>query len=233
MSIKAKKTSLLLAGLVGVVSCSTPSFASSLLSGYRVESPSSMPPLAQQGGTDLYLYSSAAGDDYLIVEADTGRSVSVLDVTDPAHILAMGTAAIDGKGAFDFVKSVGRRDILIRYRGDGNYAILDVTHPGKPLIVDVAALSDAGNIQDNADLLVVSADAMLRDAPTPRSAMTYRLLDVSNGEPTDIATIAGAKARAFDPTTCTTYFLTDHGITAVRDLTRETQNEAAARIENE
>jgi hypothetical protein len=81
-----------------------------------VESPSALPDLAQADGEALYLQARGDGRTFLYIEGIGGKTISILDVTDPARIHGIARVNLSAAGPFDFVPSSDDRAILIGYR---------------------------------------------------------------------------------------------------------------------
>src|SRR5580700_4708783 len=59
-----------------------------------VESPSSLPELAQPDGEALYLLARGDGGTFLFIEGMGGKTISILDVTNPAKIHGVARANV-------------------------------------------------------------------------------------------------------------------------------------------
>jgi hypothetical protein len=89
-----------------------------------VEPSSQLPVLAENGGEAMYLYNTGDGRTLLYIETQSGRELPALDVTDPAKITAVTQTQLATNTAFDFVRDVGGRGALIRYRDGSGFALL-------------------------------------------------------------------------------------------------------------
>lgn len=105
-----------------------------------------LPELAQLPGDSLFLHSDNQGSTYLYIEQQEGTRLSVLDVTDPAHICIASTTRLRTRGAFDFAGALNGRTELIRYREGNHAAILDLHNAKRPQIkaADELAGTDLG-----------------------------------------------------------------------------------------
>ena len=63
-----------------------------------VESPSAHPELAQADGEALYLHARGDGRTFLLVEGIGGKTISILDVTNPAQIHGIARANVSATG---------------------------------------------------------------------------------------------------------------------------------------
>src|ERR1700758_783987 len=81
-----------------------------------VQSPSNSPVLAQNDSDAMYLHLTGDGRSLLYIEAEDGRTLSVLNVTDPAKIRRVAQVRLAATSAFDFIQPVGDDSALIRYR---------------------------------------------------------------------------------------------------------------------
>lgn len=101
-----------------------------------------LPEIVQLPGDSLFLHADNQGSTYLYIEQQRGKRLSVLGVTDPAHIRVASTAKLETSGIFDFVGALNRRAELIRFRNDHHTAILDLHHADRPQIEAADGLND-------------------------------------------------------------------------------------------
>src|ERR1700738_2212036 len=90
-----------------------------------VESPTVFPELAMQNAEALYLHARGDGRTFLIVEGLGGKNLSILDVSNPAHIREISQASISTTAPFDFVESLKDRAVLFRYRNESGFSLLN------------------------------------------------------------------------------------------------------------
>ena len=195
-----------------------------------VNSPSEFPALAQTGAEALYLHELGDGRTILYVEDHGGRSLSLLDVTNPAAIKLVGRAEIAAKGPFDFVSDLSDAGVLIRYREGSSYGLLDLKHWRKPSLAEVPESADTENadVDGMRGLLLVSGGR----APA-RPMRSFDVVDTSDLlRPVKLATIHGVTQRLSRSDTGTIFLLNPSGITVVRRLGAERQALNAANLTN-
>ena len=88
--------------------------------------PTALPASAREYSEAMMLHKTASGRGYLYIEQEQGSKLAVLDVTNVARIKAEKVVALNVPGQFDFVGSAGSRAELIRFRGTGQQAVLDL-----------------------------------------------------------------------------------------------------------
>jgi hypothetical protein len=74
------------------------------------------------------------GSAYLYIEQQRGAQLSVFDVTDPSKIKLASSISLNVPGAFDFVRPLGGRAELVRFRENRGVAVLDLQKAKKPLL---------------------------------------------------------------------------------------------------
>ena len=89
-----------------------------------VEQPSDLPESAQNPTNAMYLHETSAGEEILYLEQREGKSLAVLDVTDPTQIRTVSQVTLDGPAPYDFVRELGDSTALIRYRNNSGVAVL-------------------------------------------------------------------------------------------------------------
>ena len=197
-----------------------------------VNFPSEFPALAQIGAEALYLHELGNGKTMLYVEDHGGRSLSILDVTNPAAIKLVGNAEIAAKGSFDFETDVTDGDALIRYRGGQGFALIDFKHWTRPSIVEKSEFANAAKVEaiGASGLLLTSGNATPALA---RAIQTYDVVDTSNpAQPTNLARVQAVSQRVSRSDTGTIFLLNPSGITVVRRLGAEQRAEQAAMLTN-
>jgi hypothetical protein len=181
-----------------------------------VEAPSQLPELAQKDGEALYLHSTSDGRTILYVEGIGGKTLSILDVTDPAKIRPIGQADISGTAPFDFVQDVNGSAVLIRYRNESGFATLNVHEIARPLITPLPALQLSHNTEviDNTGLPVFATNT---ESQPMVAARDYEVVDTTHlSHPVLVATISSVKQTLSNPDTGTQFLLSHEGITVVR-----------------
>jgi hypothetical protein len=190
-----------------------------------VESPDNLPVLAQPDADAMYLHDTPDGRTFLYVEAQNGRQLTVLDVTDPAGIERSAQATIPANSAFDFVKPVGDEDALIQYRNGSGVALLNFKHYKRPALVSSPAFENADTSESlgQTALLLTSSEAATHPFSDPRN---YKVVDTSRpAQPGMLATIPEVKQRLSKPDTGTLFLLNKDGVTVVRRLRVEEEHQ--------
>jgi hypothetical protein len=179
-------------------------------------SPSTSPALAIRGGEAMYLHATGDGRSLLYVETQGGRSLSILDVSNPASMKELIQVPASVKGAFDFVQDVGEERALIRFRSGSQLALLNLAKPTHPVIVELPLPEEAAGVEalGRTALLVTTSKSPALPAPRPQ---TYYLMDTSAASgPVLLAKISAVKQRLTTQDTGTIFLLNDDGVTAVR-----------------
>ena len=191
--------------------------------------PAAAPGLAQSGGEAMYLHSTGDGKTLLYVETQAGHSISVLDVSNPAHVRAVANLPLGTKGVYDFVQDVGDSGALIRYRDGSGIALLDLTHPGAPSLVEEPALEHAGGGETfgRSGLLLTSEKLPVMEEQRPR---TYFVMDTEDiARPSLLAPVPAVTQRVTRADTGTIFLLNQDGVTMVR---RPALEQAQTAMEN-
>jgi hypothetical protein len=183
-----------------------------------VESPDNLPVLAQADANAMYLHNTTDGRTFLYVEAQNGRQLTVLDVTDPGEIERKAQTTIPANSAFDFVRSIGDEAAMIRYQNGSGFAVLNFKHYKRPVLVNSSVWEngDTSEALGQTALLVSSNEATIRPFSDPRN---YKVVDTSNtSQPGMLATIPEVKQRLDKSDTGTLFLLNKDGVTVVRRL---------------
>jgi hypothetical protein len=181
-----------------------------------LESPSELPELAQKDGEALYLHSTSDGRTILYVEGIGGKTLSILDVTDPAKIRPIGQADISGTAPFDFVQDVNSSAILIHYRNESGFATLNVHKIARPVITPLPALQLSRNTEviDNTGLLAFATNTESQPVVAPRD---YEVVDTTDpSHPVLVATVSSVKQTLSNQNTGTQFLLSHEGVTVIR-----------------
>jgi hypothetical protein len=193
-----------------------------------VESPTAFPELAMQNAEELYLHARGDGRTFLIVEGLGGKTLSILDVSNPAHIRAIWQASISATAPFDFVESLNDRAFLIRYRNESGLAMLNFSKRDRPLITQLASSTGAGPVlivNDRGEPLLPKAQAMA--LPETR-ARDYQVVDTSSPlEPQVVASVPRVRQTVLKSDTGTLFLLAPSGVTVIRHPGVERDYEAA------
>lgn len=179
-----------------------------------VEAPSDLPEVAQRQSEAMYLYDTGDGQTLLYLEQDAGRTLAILDVTDPSHIRAVGQASVPARAPYDFVCDATDSAALVEYRDGSGFAIVSFKKYKRPALVETQWQHPArAETLGSNSLLLSSTPASTVPAPEPR----YQVVDVSNPiKPTTLATIGGIQERLDRPDTGTVFLLGRDGLTVVR-----------------
>ena len=127
-----------------------------------VEFPSNLPELAQGPSEAMYLHHTHATQVILYLEKDHGQKLAILDVTDPAHIQAVGQVSIAAPGAYDFAQYLGNSTVLIRYRNHSGFATISFKKYKEPVLTAEPEYLHPAKVQgdgDDAFLLVSTSSA--------------------------------------------------------------------------
>jgi hypothetical protein len=186
--------------------------------------PSGLPEIAQRNSEAMYLHSTGEGRAILYLEQDQGRTLVILDVTDPANIKAVAKASINAAGAYDFVQDLGS-GALIGYRNRSGFAVINFRNYKAPALTpEPEYLHPASGQAYNDDgLLLISSHSRTNTAPKDESE--YQVLTISSSSgATPLATIQNVKQRLDRSGTGTLFLLTDQGLTVVRSLAAEREH---------
>jgi hypothetical protein len=196
-----------------------------------VESPSAHPELPQADGEALYLHARGDGRTFLLVEGIEGKTISILDVTNPAKIHGIARATVSATGPFDFVQSLNDRAILISYRDQTGLAVLDFKKFDRPIVTQISSGARAiptQTIDDSGALLQASTRRAL--APETR-ATDFQVIDTSAPlRPEVVAIVPGVKQTLLKSDTGTLFLLSSTGITVIRHPRAERDYEEAVRL---
>lgn len=196
-----------------------------------VNSPLQFPALAQIGAEALYLHELGDGRSMLYVEDHGGRSLSILDVTNPGAIKLVGHAEIAAQGPFNFVRDLTNDGTLIRYREGSGFALIDFKHWMRPSIVEQPEFVNATNAEAiGAHGLLLASSSSSAMPALARAMQTYDVVDTSNlSQPIKLATVQAVTQRVSRSDTRTIFLLNPSGITVVR---RPGAEQRAFEVEN-
>ena len=184
-----------------------------------------LPELAQLPGDSLFLHSDNQGSTYLYIEQQQGTRLSVLDVTDPAHIRIALTTRLQTRGAFDFAGALNGRTELIRYREGDHAAILDLHDAKHPRIKEADSFEDTDTAQTLGTDGILATKASYREARLAAPA-DFKVLDVSiPSAPLVLTTIKDVQQRAVNQETGTTFLLGKNGLTVIRQISAEYEHQ--------
>lgn len=178
-----------------------------------LESASGLPEIAQRNSAAMYLHETGDGRAILYLEQDQGKTLAILDVSDPAAIRALAQVSIDAPSPYDFVQSVKDSAVLIHYRDHSGFAVINFRRFQHPVLTEAPQLKDA------ADTEVLGYDGLLLasiarpSAPDPE----YKVIDISNpSDPRVLGSIEGVQQRLERTETGTLFLLDSSGLTVIR-----------------
>jgi hypothetical protein len=193
-----------------------------------VESPSSLPELAQPDGEALYLLARGDGRTFLFIEGMGGKTISILDVTNPAKIHEIERANVAATGPFDFVQSLNDQAILISYRDQAGLAVLDLKKVDRPVVTPISSDARAiptQTIDDSGALLQASTHRALASETT---ATDFQVIDTSTPLRSEVvAIVPGVQQTLVKRDTGTLFLLSPRGITVIRHPRAELDYEEA------
>jgi hypothetical protein len=180
-----------------------------------VESPSDLPEMAQRNSEAMYLHERGVGQAVLYLEQDQGRTLAILDVTDPGSIRALAQVSIAAPSPYDFVGNLSDSAVLIRYREHLGFAVIDLKKYKEPVLTGLPQLEHSAQPEafgDDALLLASTAHSSV-----PVEDRQYEVIDTSNpSKATVLATVAGVRQRLERTETGTLFLLTNTGLTVIR-----------------
>jgi hypothetical protein len=189
-----------------------------------VESPSDLPELAQGRGEAMYLHRTAEGRAILYIEREQGRTLAVLDVSDPGNIKGVGQVSLEAPAPYDFVQDLAESAVLIHYRNHSGFAVIGFKDYRQPVLKGEPAYLHPATAQPDGSsgLLLVSGN---RASAAPARQPEYEVLNISNpSDPKPLVTVQGVIQRLDRPSTGTVFLLNDQGLTVVRCLGAEEEH---------
>jgi hypothetical protein len=187
-----------------------------------IDSPAGLPELAQRRSEAMYLYTNGSGQAFLYLEQDQGKSLAILDVSNPGSIREVGRASVAVKSAYDFVQSLSHSAALIRYRDGSGFAVITFKKYKQPVLVAAPALPNLANTQTFGHNTLIFASA--NNASSPSQDNQCEVIDVSNpAKLKSLAAIHGLKQRLERPDTGTLFLLGSDGLTVIRRPSIEEQ----------
>ena len=178
--------------------------------------PQDLPQLSRAAGQSMELVSPGNGKTYLYIEQQQGARLTTFDVTDPGKIKFVSSTTLTSPGPFDFVRPVGGRAELIRFRDGKGVAVLDLHTAKKPTVKNIAGLSESGATQplgESAFMMIDEPYNYIRAVPRD-----YQVIDISASVPAQLATVDDVRHQVTNDETGTTFLLGPNGLTVVRRL---------------
>jgi hypothetical protein len=191
----------------------------------EVDFPSDLPELAQGRANAMYLHRTADRQVMLYLEKAQGQKLAILDVTDPAHIKAVGEVSIAAPSTYDFVQSLGGSVALIRYRNHSGFAVISFKHYKQPVLTAEPDYLHPAKAEPDGSQgeLLISAKSSSTSAPEVEPQ--YEVLRISGSGATPVATIENVIQRVDRAGTGTVFLLNDKGVTVVRRLSLEREHQ--------
>lgn len=189
-----------------------------------VDLPSDLPEMAQRGSEAIYLHETGGGKTLLYLEQDQGRTLGVLDVTDPGAIRAIAQVSIPAKSPYDFVGNLRDSAVLIHYRDHSGFAVINLKKYKQPVLAEAPQFQHPAEAEPLGydGLLLASSTHPVYQAEDPR----YQVIDVFNpSKPAVLATVEGVKQRLERTETGTLFLLSNNGLTVIRRLNVEKEYE--------
>jgi hypothetical protein len=180
-----------------------------------VVGPQDLPELSRSKAQAMILHELGDGRRYLYLEQQQLSRLVILDVTHPAHIVAVGTSKLEAPAPFDIIHTLGESAILVRYRQNHGTAILDLRKPKSPLLTTVDPLKQTSYIQP-----LGGAVAALNEEPSAEHVVIdhdYYVVDTANpGSPILQTIIRKVQQEIEENDTGTIFFLGEDGLTVLR-----------------
>jgi hypothetical protein len=166
--------------------------------------PTDLPEQAQTPGNSFFLYSDNDGSTYLYIEQQQGARLTTFNVTDPSKIKFVSSTMLTSPAPFDFVRPVGGRAELIRFRDGKGVAVLDLHTAIKPTVKIISGLSESGSTEplgEQAFMLISEPYNYTRAIPRD-----YQVIDISSpSDPLLVTTVKEVKHRVVNGDTGTTF----------------------------
>jgi hypothetical protein len=182
--------------------------------------PTDLPEQAQTPGNSFFLYSDNDGSTYLYIEQQQGARLTTFNVTDPSKIKFVSSTMLTSPAPFDFVRPVGGRAELIRFRDGKGVAVLDLHTAKKPTVKIISGLSESGSTEPLGELAFMMINEPYNyTLAVPRD---YQVIDISSpSDPLLVTTVKEVKHRVVNGDTGTTFLLGSGGLTVIRRLSVE------------
>jgi len=186
-----------------------------------------LPEKAHRAGQAMKLHLVSPDTQFLYVEQDNGRSIAVFDVSHPRKITLKAFVTVDAPASFDFVETVGRRTVLIRYADGSGNALLDLSKPKAPRIKTMAATNNEAYIlpirEGGSGISGIVTRPYVSSAP-----QAYQVILPSR--PQQVLMVREVIQQLRDEANGTTYLLGSDGLTVIRDWKREEDLEERAHV---
>ena len=204
--------------MIAVVMASAASLQASAKTHSRsivVESPSDLPELASRNSEAMYLHETGGGQTLLYLEQDQGRTLAMLDVSDPGAIRSLGQVSIAASSPYDFVQTLNDSSVLIRYRGHIGTAVIDFKKFKQPVLTEAPEFQHLTHAEELGQGGLLSSTTATSEAQV--ADRQYEVFDVSNSsKPVALATLEGVRQRLERTETGTVFLLNNTGLTVIR-----------------
>jgi len=183
-------------------------------------SPSSSSALAQANSEAMYLRDSNDGRSILYVEANNGRALDVIDVTNLAAISRIAQVTLPADGTYDFGLATDH-GVVVRYRDGSGQAFISFKNYKQPKLVASPAFKNTNTAEE------LGHDIVLSNAKVVPSGIvdpTYEVLDDSTSTPSLVASVSGICQEIERPSSGTLFLLSSDGVTVVRQPLVEQDN---------
>jgi hypothetical protein len=175
---------------------------------------------AQRPGNSFFLHSDDAGSTYLYIEQGGGSRLSIFDVSDPSQIKLVSSTPLTTSGTFDFVRPIGDRAELVRFRDGKSVAILDLRKAKRPILRTTSALVDPGPTEPLGETSFMAVDQSY--SYVPAISRDYQVVDIAKpSNPILLTTVKQVKHSLVNSETGTTFLLGSDGLTVVRRISVE------------
>ena len=181
-----------------------------------VESPSDLPEMAQRSSEAMYLHETGSSRTVLYLEQDQGRTLGILDVTDPGAIRAIARVSIPATSPYDFVETLQDSAVLIRYRDQSGFAVVNFKKFNNPVLTAAPQFQNPARVEafGNNGLLLAYTTRTSSEGEDP----DYEIFDMSDpSKPALLATVEGVQQSLERQETGTLFLLGKGGdLTVIR-----------------
>jgi hypothetical protein len=163
----------------------------------------------------MYLCYTGDGRAILYLEQDQGRTLAIVDVSDPAAIRAVAQIPVDARSTYDFVQTLSDSAVLIQYRDHSGFAVIDLRKFKRPMLTEAPQFQHPARVEalGNNGLLLASTTLPSPEAEDPE----HDVFDMSDpSKPASLAVVEGVKQRLERQETGTVFLLGDSGLTVIR-----------------
>lgn len=196
-----------------------------------IDAPGNLPETAQRHSEAMYLHTNGTGQAFLYLEQDQGRSLAILDVSNPASIRETRRISVDAKSTYDFVEYLGKSLVLVRYRDGSGYAALNVGKNKQSVLTAMSGLPNSTGIQNLDPHTFLFGPGNSSGNGTGDNQI--EVVDFSNpSAPVTLVAVHGLVQKLERPDTGTLFLLGDDGLTVVRRPSVEEEYQLEATYTN-